>query len=509
MNKSTGFEFDDLQGLLRFGYGKLTETCFLLLDIVDADAARRWLATAPVSSAISANQPPDCALQIAFSAAGLRALGLKESLIAGFADEFITGMAGDEGRSRRLGDTHTNAPEHWLWGGDPEQMADILLLLYARKGGIETWRKTVEGERFAVAFQIRSILPTQDRGDAEPFGFADGISQPVIDWERRQSTDPHTRDRYSNLLAAGEVVLGYPNEYGQYTKRPLIDPREDEQAAGLPDAEDAPSFKDFGRNGSYLIIRQLHQDVPGFWQFLDKAAGSVSEKREQLAAHMVGRHRDGAPLVPATVEDIPGIPRDARDNHFTYDLDIKGLRCPIGAHIRRANPRSGDFPPGVTGFLSRLIKTLGFGQKSAEEDLTASSRFHRLLRRGRAYGPPLAPEEAVKPDAPAAERGLQFIALVTSISRQFEFVQNAWLMNSNFDGVQQERDPLLSMRDPLLNGEATDTFNRPDLAGPVQKTCHLPQFVTVLGGGYFFMPPGLRALRYIATAPAPGSGKRP
>lgn len=506
MEKSSGFDYDDLQGLLRFGFGKLTESCFMLLDISDAAVARQWLAAAPVTSAVAASPPPATALQIAFSAPGLRTLGLREAVLAGFSDEFITGMAGDESRSRRLGDILGNAPPHWQWGGEPERVPAVLLLLYARPGGMAAWRQRVEDELFAAAFRLRAILPTHHIGAIEPFGFADGISQPVIDWERRQSTDLHERDRYSNLLAAGEVVLGYPNEYGLYTTRPLIDPREDGLAQVLPEAEEAPSLKDFGRNGSYLVIRQLQQDVPGFWQFLDREAGSLPEKREELAAKMVGRQRDGAPLAPREAGDIPGIPPEAGFNHFTYERDGQGHHCPISAHIRRANPRSGDFPPGVTGFFSRLLKILGFGRQRADEDLVASSRFHRLLRRGRSYGPLLAPEDAVKPEAPAAERGLQFIVLGASISRQFEFVQNAWVMSSKFGGVQQERDPLLGTREPLANGEATDSFRRPDPGGPVRQTCRLPQFVTVRGGGYFFMP-GLRALRYLATSPAAGSEK--
>jgi deferrochelatase/peroxidase EfeB len=300
-------------------------------------------------------------------------------------------------------------------------------------------------------------------------------------------------------VAPGEFVLGYPNEYGRYTTRPLIDPKEARLASLLPNAEDNPSLKDLGRNGSYLVIRQLHQDVPGFWQFMDKATGSDPEKREQLAANMVGRERSGSPLVPLDAKPIPGISREDHGNHFTYELDPSGHRCPLGAHIRRANPRTGDFPPGVTGLITRLRKMLGFGQNRPDEDLIASTRFHRLLRRGRSYGPILSPEDAVKPDAPAAERGLQFITLVANISRQFEFVQNAWSMSTTFGGVQQERDPVIGVRQPLPHGEATDNFNRPDPNGPRQKTCSLPQFVTVRGGGYFFMP-GLRALQFIAAS---------
>jgi deferrochelatase/peroxidase EfeB len=507
MQDAIDFEFDDLQALYRFGHGKLTDTCFMLLNIVNAEAAKQWLGTAPVSTAVISDPPPDKALQIAFSVHGLRALGLEESIIDGFSDEFITGMAGDEGRSRRLGDVGSNAPQHWRWGGQTGQVPHLLLLLYATKGGINTFTNTVRGELFSRAFQLLTVLPTLDIGTIEPFGFVDGISQPAIDWAGRQSTDLHERDRYSNWLAAGEVVLGYPNEYGQYTKRPLIDPQQDRFAAELPNAQDVPSLKDFGRNGSYLVIRQLHQDVPGFWQFLDKAAGSVPEKREQLAASMVGRKRDGSPVVPPANEHIPGIPAKDHANHFTYEHDPIGHGCPIGAHIRRANPRTGDYPPGMTGLVSRLISSFGFGLNRPDEDLIASSRFHRLLRRGRSYGPVLSPEDAVKPDAPADERGLQFICLVANISRQFEFIQNAWLMSSKFGGGQQERDPLIGIREPLQNGDVTDTFNRPDPAGPVQKTCHLPQFVTVRGGGYFFMP-GLRALKYIAASPVAERGQK-
>jgi deferrochelatase/peroxidase EfeB len=509
MKNSGEFEYDDLQGLVRFGYGKLTDTCFLLLNVADKEAAKEWLASAPVSNAVKADPKPATALHIAFTAQGLSALGLEETFIESFSDEFITGVAGNESRSRRLGDVDANAPKNWLWGGKSNNIPHVLLLLYAQPNGIEDWRKKVTGKNFSKAFKVLATLPTRDIGPIEPFGFADGISQPEIDWYRQQNTGLYRRNTYSNLLAVGEVLLGYPNEYGQYSLRPLIDPKKDALANSvLPNAEDRPDLKDFGRNGSFLVLRQLGQDVPSFWKFVDKAAGSDPKKREQLASAMVGRHRDrdGTPLIPETAEDIPGIPADDHINRFNYNADPKGNQCPIGAHIRRTNPRTGDLPPGITGFVSWLKKTLGFGSGRLEEDLVASTRFHRLLRRGRTYGPKLSPEDAIKPDAPKAERGLQFICLVANINRQFEFVQNAWVASSKFSGVQQERDPLLGHRTPLMSGEATDQFNRPDPTGPMQKTCHLPQFITVHGGGYFFMP-GLRALKYLAALPNKGSDK--
>lgn len=506
MTNSSDFDFDDLQALLRCSHKNLKDTCFLLLNIIDAEAAKQWLDNAPVSRANRTKPQSDTdtgpALQIAFSVEGLRVLGLNETVIDSFSDEFIFGMSGDESRSRRLGDVGANAPEYWDWGGNVKKIPHILLLLYAKKGGIKAWRKTVQGKDFLKTFMLLKELPTLDIGDIEPFGFADGISQPRIDWAQEQSTDSHERNRYSNKLAVGEIVLGYRNEYGLYTLRPLLDPKKDPCASVLPDAEDQPARKDFGRNGCYLVLRQLAQDVPGFWQFIDKTSGSLAEKRELLAAAMVGRQRDGTPLLPQASEDIAGIPNGDQRNRFNFDLDPGGKQCPIGAHIRRANPRTGDLPPGITSWFMWLIKFLGFGGKP-DEDLAASTRFHRILRRGRAYGPVLTPEEAIKPDAPVAERGLQFICLVANISRQFEFVQNAWIMNTKFDGVQQERDPLLGHRKPLISGDSTDQFNRHEPAGPMQKTCHLPQFITVRGGGYFFMP-GLRALKYISTLPIGG-----
>lgn len=505
MSRAEVFEFDDLQGLLRFGHGKLSECCLMLLRVTDSQAARDWLMRAPVTDAGSKSPAPETALQLAFSVEGLRVLGLDDQVIEGFSDEFIVGMAGDESRSRRLGDSGESAPVRWEWGGDSATMPHILLLLYATSGGLEKWRVSVEDDSFKAAFALQAILPTQDLGGIEPFGFVDGISQPKVDWEQRQSTDLHQRDSYANWLALGETVLGYANEYGLYTTRPLIDPAQDGLATQLPDAEDAPGMKDLGRNGCYLVVRQLHQDVPGFWRFVEQQSGADPAAREQLAANMVGRWRDGTPLVQGSGEEIPGIPANAQDNQFNYDADPDGHGCPLGAHIRRANPRTGDFPPGVNGLISRLLKILGFKQKRLDEDLIASTRFHRLLRRGRPYGPLLSPEDAIKPDAVEAERGLQFICLVANIARQFEFVQNTWSMNSKFNGMQHESDPLLGRREPLINGEKTDCFKLTDPAGPARQICALPQFVTVRGGAYFFMP-GMRALRYIASLPSANEG---
>src|SRR5690606_34717426 len=128
---------------------------------------------------------------------------------------------------------------------------------------------------------------------------------------------------------------------------------------------------------------------------------------------MVGRHRNGDPLLPRHGQPIPGIgpkPRELETNGFLYDDDPDGTRCPFGAHIRRANPRTGDLPGGEQGFVSWALRTLGFKRPRFRDDMIASTRFHRLVRRGREYGPLLAPEDALAPaEGPEPERGLHFI----------------------------------------------------------------------------------------------------
>src|SRR3954452_4402153 len=108
--RPAGPEFDDIQGIVRFGHGQMRAAAFWLLRIADPAAAREWLGRAPATYAVGRNPPPDTGLQVAFTAEGLRALGLPQSVMAGFSDEFIAGMAGDESRSRRLGDVGDNAP---------------------------------------------------------------------------------------------------------------------------------------------------------------------------------------------------------------------------------------------------------------------------------------------------------------------------------------------------------------------------------------------------------------
>jgi Dyp-type peroxidase family len=493
---TSAVDYSDIQGLVRFGYARLSEASFLLLNIRDARAARSWLTMAPVTTAVELSQAPATALQVAFTREGLQALGLPDHVLAGFSAEFLSGMSGLESRSRRLGDVSANSPEYWQWGG-AGKVPHLLVVFYAQPGQLAGWMQTIQSAPWDAAFEVLDCLPTSNLFGVEPFGFKDGISQPTLDWKRQRT--PHgDQIEYGNILCLGEFLLGYPNEYGKYTERPLLADT-DSASSVLPFAEDTPSKRDLGRNGTYLVFRHLQQDVRGFWRFLDKQTSSDTQARQNLAESIVGRRMNGNPLLPVSTQPIPGIdPRSAAQNQFTYQSDGDGVRCPFGAHIRRANPRTADLPAGSSGLFARLLHTLGFRNPKFRDDVIASTRFHRLLRRGREYGPGLSPEQAVADSPDTGEHGIYFICLVANILRQFEFVQNAWIMNTKFDAMTEESDPLLGNRQAIPGCPFTDTFSRPQESRLPDRVTRLPQFVIVRGGAYFFLP-SLSALRYLAT----------
>jgi len=503
----TEVDFADIQGLVRFGFAKMTEASYHLVKIRDVEGARLWLAQAPVTTAVKMNPPPRTALQVAFTREGLEALQLSPETLAGFSAEFLAGMAGDSNRSLRLGDQGANAPDGWAWGAE-EAVPHLAVLLLAEPGQLAEWTKTGCGELWDQAFEEIACLSTSNLGGREQFGFIDGISQPILDWAFARSVTVNGSQRdYGNVVCLGEFLLGYPNEYRRYTDRPFVDPGSP-GAAILPEADDRPGKKDLGRNGTYLVMRQLRQDVRLFWRYLQEAAGTLSISATSLAEAFVGRAlADGAPLVPLSPETIAGVGdagsvtkrrQDCALNQFTYELDEDGTHCPFGAHIRRANPRTVDLPGHPQGLLQQGLHLLGFGNSDPRVDLTASVRFHRLLRRGREYGPALSPQDALQPEsADEPERGLHLIALCANIERQFEFVQNAWIAQTKFGGLTEESDPLLGNREPVVGCPFTGSFSMAHSDGVRTQLLKVPRFITVRGGAYFFLP-GIRALRYLS-----------
>jgi len=158
----------------------------------------------------------------------------------------------------------------------------------------------------------------------------------------------------------------------------------------------------------------------------------------------------------------------SRNVNFTFGNDAGGTRCPVGAHVRRANPRD------AFGFEGRLTNR------------------RRITRRGLPYGP-YAPEGAEARDD--EERGVAFMVLNASLSRQFEFVQQQWIEYGNDSHLGNEKDPLLGNRKEdgrfMIQG-TEDPKNPPFLCGA------LPSFVELRGGDYFFIP-GMTALKMMST----------
>ena len=500
--KTLEVDYADVQGLVRFGYKHMQLASYVLLRVKDAAAARAWLRTASVSNAAASDSRSKTALQVAFTASGLAAFGVSAEVIAGFSREFRSGMT-EESRARQLGDMEANAPQYWRWGVSNLEPHLVVMFFGARddadlhEASFQKFVLEAKGRDWSNAFAEVATLNTQGIGSSEAFGFRDGISQPELDWEQQRVTTWPQYD-YSNVVALGEFLLGYPNEYGKLTDRPLLSANH--ATAGLLAASEAPDKKDLGRNGTYLVIRHLEQDVRKFWQFMDEQSNGDPAAAERLAALMVGRQRNGDPLVPTQSTPIPGIGTKAgqnAQNQFTYEQDPTGSRCPFGSHLRRANPRNTDFP-NRPGFFGKILTMLGFGPRGYRDDLMSSVRYHRILRRGRGYGPVLSPIDArysAPPDDP--ERGLVFLALNANLSRQFEFLQNAWMKNTKFDGMTGESDPLVGNRLPIPGCPVTSNFNMPADGTLRQRVTGLPQFVTVRGGAYFFLP-SLRALRYFA-----------
>ncbi len=457
-------ELSDIQGLVFYGYGRQPLARYYLLTFPAGSEPKSWLSRVlvSVSSADRGEREEATRLNLALSATGLGKLGLDEATMLTFPREFTQGMAHPE-RSIALGDFGDNAPERWQYGG-PEQPIDGLLMLFCRTTAELEQRHlelAAELERYAVAWQSEDAYRPAD--GREHFGFADGLTNPVV----KGGPIKPPKNRFDPPIRAGELLLGYKNAYGRLPFSPYAPVKR--STRDLPPLRDRGKSVDLGHNGTYLVLRKLEQDVEGFWSFAAeqarKAGAADSDAGARFfAARLVGRWPNGTSLV---AEPLAAHERDEL-NGFGYRDDPRGLSCPLGAHVRRANPRD----------------ALG---EDARESLQRAAR-HRIMRRGRLY---------VRDDGREQTKGLLFVALNANLRRQFEFIQQSWLNNAKFAGLSHDRDPLVG-RDgyDLAGGVLPRVFTR--AFTPVRERCvGLPSFVRMRGGGYFFLP-SLRALSYVA-----------
>jgi len=424
---STPVRQDDLQGNILCGYGrKYGYGLYVFAKVVHPKAAAAWIGAQAerVTTARPWAQPPQATFNLAFTCEGLRRLGVERRILESFPVEFREGMAK---RAGRLGDTGASSPSKWEKG---LAGAHVLVTVMAQCAETrDAHRLELEAALSAGGFSVTACQETAlDENGHEPFGFRDGISQPPI---RDPKAGPTRRDGDGVPLRPGEFVLGYEDEGGCL-------------AAGPGERGE------FGRNGSYVVVRKLAQDVDGFWSYMREQAGPDRGRQEWLASKIVGRWPDGTPMTLSP--DLPGALGSDREalNKFRYAGDANGLRCPIGAHIRRTNPRD----------------TLDRGGRL--------SRRHRIIRRG-------MPLEG--------ERGLMFACYQASIERQFEFVQELWCGDGSAFGLGDEADFLAG----LEGGKMTVQGIPPTLVP-------LKRFVTMRGGDYFFAP-GIATLHTIGLGP--------
>jgi deferrochelatase/peroxidase EfeB len=457
----------DIQGnvLRGFGYPRVRH---FALGVGDAAAARQFLAgllpgaegSCPqVTTAAHWREKPRYTLNAGFTWQGLEALGVPQQVLAAFPVAFQQGPAvragapdPDYADGVGLGDSGASAPEKWILGGTTTATVHALISLYTRSG--DALEHASSDLRSAFADHGVTEISHHD-GAALPhggvhFGYRDGISQPnIAGAPGRRLADMQPEAGTGDFLLGRDHVNTYGGNY----------------LGGLPNA--------LGDNATYGAFRILRQDVAGFEAMLDRYAQEARMDRELVAAKLMGRWRNGVPLTlsPDTPEPATPIPRAHLDrfdyapgaDHPAWYDDAQGLRCPVGAHIRRLNPRG----------------AMAMGKPHSR----------RLVRRGVAYGPPYDPAQ---PDE--AERGLLGYFICGDLEMQYEFIQRAWVnQDIAMHGLRGTREPILGLQ-PDTGGRFT--IRTTDARDPIVLG-GLPTLTDTRGSAYCLLP-GVGGLRYLA-----------
>lgn len=437
----------DVQGLILRSYG-MDCAAFFLLRVEDRVAARRSLGSLPITPGTLWDQKPPFCINVGLTFDGLAALGVTSESLQSFPDEFA---AGAFRRCAEVGDVGSCSADQWEYGLGSEGL-HALVLLFAQNDEIRTSQVAVlrkallnEGGWSEIAVLPGDVLPDS----TAHFGYRDGFSQPTI----ACGLGNPVPDKQP-VAPLGEFLLGYPSQFDQLT---------------YP----VPTPDTLGRNGSFMVLRILEQDCDAFAALMAGAQERYGMDPELLAAKMVGRWRNGTPLTVSPDANLAEKPLPAEElNQFDYAPtaqnpaaldDRRGLRCPIGSHMRRANPRGAT----IAG--------------------NGGSR-HRIVRRGVPYGPPYDPK---KPND-GIKRGLLGLFIGVSIKDQFEFLMAEWVNGSTFaPGIYGTTDPILGNS---ISGKNKFTVPQAN-AKPI--VVDLPRLVTTRGSAYTFLP-SLAGLRYIA-----------
>ncbi len=508
----SGSEIDwsEVQTIVGDGYSRFPYTRYFLLKIIDGAATREWLRRELHCDALAFGESlaercgngdveKTAVANIAFTFEGLKKIGLPCDTTDTFPWEFRDGMTSPL-RQKILRDIDYNSPDKWKWGGPGQEPIHILVIAYSKTADdLNTLSKLLH-DRWEGALKIVSELSYDHHDDKfdgklakdrrEHFGFVDGLSQPAIESSKR-SQKLRARGDFDDIVKPGEFLLGYVNERGQLPTSPTAAYVEGSKLRVISElGKNAPRL-DFGRNGSFLVYRQLEQNVCALAKLLDAASkieppktqrcDDETDVRRWIAAKIVGRWDNGVSLTLAPNKP----PEDAElksVNNFGYAAEDRyGLRCPIGSHARRSFPRDGH-------------------DGSDPGDALRRNKRHRLLRRGRIYGERTFGEdgeadgekgwkawEGAEKKSDGVERGLHFVAINANIESQFEFIQQTWMNTSFFGGLLGEVDPFVGVPDP---GEPRRFTIQ---SAPINRRLSWTKddaepLVTVRGGAYFFLP---------------------
>jgi len=467
----TPIDYSDVQGTVLRGY-RVDLARHFILKITDSAAAKRLIGSMvdgtagmpQITTAKRWSSKPEFFVNIGFTCQGLKELGLTPGQLSTFDQGFQLGATSPE-TAKTVGDVGNSAPDRWIGGLSDGMSVHAILSLWVTDDPIvleavtARLREAFEGGMEELSSHDARALPD----NRIHFGYRDNIAQPTVSGAPPRK---HPIPDDQPVVKTGEFLLGYLNEYGSTYK---VDPVE------------------LSTNSSYSSFRILEQDVAGFEAFLEKYAEQAKIDPETLAAKVCGRWRNGNPL--ELMPDGAGTPLPLSElNDFTYvaadasEDDTLGLKCPIGSHIRRNNPRNGMV-------------------------LGTDSTHHRIVRRAMPYGPDFDPKN---PD-PAA-RGLIGHFINGSITNQFEFLMGQWDNTSTFvkSAVGADPDCLgnavfnISGDDVFVgvNEASSSSFTLAECGKNGSNNVEIEGFsrmITTRGGAYCFLP-SILGLRYLAAS---------
>jgi len=444
-------DLTDIQGLIHHSY-RYPRSRHLLFTITSPSAGKKilkFLIPRITHAAQNLNPKPEWLLNVGISYSGLEALGLKPEILQQFPTDFR-----EIPDPERMGDVGESIPMNW-WNGK-FLTPQIHLAVHLFGTTIDNLDNITEEVRQA-ALDNQELRPTKDDKSIDAgaissiegelhFGYRDGISKPDVRWGDEPGIPGNIDFRHFLLGYATNDIPSNPREFSANSNS---------KEAAL-----------FVRNGSYSVFRWLYQDVALFNRFLLKEGTrlypniSSNEAKELLAAKLLGRWRDGTPLVLSPDRSNPEL---SNRNDFVYSTDEDGLRCPFSAHIRVTNPRD------------QLL----------DEDV---GKVPHVIRRGAPFGPKL---EGMQDDG--IDRGLVGMFICANLKNQF-YKLTSWMKENNFSPKFKN----LHAQDPFGNRLVPDASNEFSILTEEEPlTVNLQNFV-ITKGTVFFLLPSLKALNYLA-----------